>query len=103
MKKQQQEGFLMPNNFYDISNCLDKSTILLCIYLYKCLTALGYNHLESKTSTIGNLAKELKFSRNTVIKALEQINDNKVFVVKTNNGYPKTVSIFLPSSLCDDN
>lgn len=97
------ESFFMPNSFNDVMIYLDKSTILLCMYLYKYFTTIDYNPLGSKTSTIGNLAKELKFSRNTVIKALEQINDNKVFIVKTNNGYPKTVSIFLPSSLCDDN
>lgn len=101
MKKK--SDILIPVTFIDFVNHLDKSTIILCMYLFEYFTDIDYSLSGSKTSTIGNLAKELKFARNTVIKALEQINNNKVFIVKTNNGYPKTVSIFLPSSLCDDN
>lgn len=92
------ESFLMPDNFYDISNYLDKSTILLCIYLYKYFTAIDYSLSGSKICTINDLVKDLKFSRNTVIRALEQINDNKVFVVKDKeNCFPRTVIISLIS------
>ena len=92
------ESFFMPNSFNDVMIYLDKSTILLCMYLYKYFTTIDFNPLGSKICTINDLVKDLKFSRNTVIRALEQIKDNKVFIVKDKeNCFPRTVIITLIS------
>lgn len=97
------ESFLIPDNFYDISNCLDKSTILLCIYLYKYFTSIDYSLSGSKTSTISCLAKELKLSRNTVIRALDTIKKKGLFIVQNKNCFPRTVIITLVSYPKHDN
>lgn len=96
--KEQQEGFLIPNSFGNVINKLDRATIRLSMYLFMYFTTLDYNPLSEKVITISNLAKELKLSRNTVIRALDGINDNKVFIVKAKeNCFPRTIIITLVS------
>lgn len=102
MKQELKLVFRILDRFAKIAPELDKSVIILCLSLYRFFSLENIKVSQSKLSTIGNLSKELKLSRNTVIKALEVINEKKLFIVKTNNGYPKTVSIFLPSSLSND-
>lgn len=88
---------MTPNTFYDTAYELDKSAVLLSIYLYQYFSSIGGKKLGYKNITIPNLIKDLKyFSRNTVITALSQVQEKELFLIHENKvTSPKTLTIFI--------
>ena len=101
MKKK--SGILIPVTFINFVNHLDKSTIILCMYLFEYFTDIDYNPDGSKVSTLSKLCQELKLSRNTVIRALDTIKEKGLFIVENKNCFPRTVIITLVSYPKHDN
>lgn len=98
--KQQQEGFLIPESFNNIFDELDKSTILICLHLYRFFYDIDVKKASTcKKVTISDLIKEVKvLSRNTVIRALEQIKEKELFDILFDTS-PKSVTIYMNKEL----
>lgn len=88
---------MTPNTFYDTAYGLDKSAIMLMIYLHGYFSSVTGRKLGYKNITIPSLIKELKyFSRNTVITALSQVQKSEAFLIHENKiTSPKTLTIFI--------